>query len=85
MTSTITNPVPGKQVRPPGMPCLMLKRQAAEQLLRERTERVNLRLLECVDPGKSRYPWQCARLGLRLESHEWPGSLPRGREAPRGS
>ena len=30
----------------------------------------------------SRYLWQCARLGLRLESHEWPRSLLRGRKAP---
>jgi hypothetical protein len=69
MTSTITNLVPGKRVQLPGMPCLVLKRQAVEQLLRERAEQVNLRLLECIDPAKSRYPWRRARLGLRLESH----------------
>ncbi len=38
------------------MPFLIFKRQAAGRLLRERTERVNLYLLEYVDPGKSRYP-----------------------------
>jgi hypothetical protein len=30
MTSTIANSVSGKQVQLPGMPCLMLKRQAVE-------------------------------------------------------
>jgi hypothetical protein len=38
MTSTITSPVAGKQMRPPDMPLLTLKRQADEQLLCELTE-----------------------------------------------
>jgi hypothetical protein len=72
MTSTITNPVPGKQMRPPDTPLLALKRQAGEQLLRDLNERANLRLLHCVDPGKPGYPWQRRILGLGLESHERP-------------
>jgi hypothetical protein len=60
------------------MPLLTLKRQADEQLLRElksgRTSVCCLALIQ-VSPD---IPRNGVRLGLGLESHERPRSLPRG-------
>jgi len=74
MTSTITNLVPGKRVQLPGMPCLVLKRQTVEQLLRERAERVNLRLLDWRATNGPDHYREAERLPEEAESHEEPGS-----------
>jgi hypothetical protein len=52
----------------------MLKRQAVEELLRECAERMNLSLLECVDPGKPDIPgsaqdWEYDRRAMNGPNH----------------
>jgi hypothetical protein len=82
MTSIITNLVPGKRAQRPDMPCLVLKRQVVEQLLRERAERVDLRCWSALIQVRP-----AIHDGAQAWDYDWrvmngPDSLLRGREAP---